>query len=144
MKKRWSLLWTVILFLMLPFSLLHAEELRFICNKDVTEKVLSTELIKNIFLGNIVKWSDGKNITFVVNYKEKEIHSILVRNYTNKAPSQFKNYWKRKMFAGEGSMPKNFKTQDDVIKFISQTSGAIGYIGKSTTVTANVKTINVK
>jgi ABC-type phosphate transport system substrate-binding protein len=46
------------------------------------------------------------------------------------------------VFTGKGQKPKAFKTDEELIQFVSETSGAIGYVSADVTI-KNVKTITV-
>jgi ABC-type phosphate transport system substrate-binding protein len=119
----------------------HADVL-IITNKDVKDTAITKEDLKEIFLGKKVQWTDNTKIRFVTS-KEPDSHKTFLRTYINKSAKQYSNYWRKMVFTGKGKIPKSFTTSAEMIEYVSGTSGAIGYIGSSTT-PANVNTINVQ
>ena len=102
-----------------------------ICNaKNPIDSISNVDLM-NIFLGKKVSWDDGKKITFVT-LKEGESNKQFLRDHVKKNPQQFKNYWKKMLFTGKGSIPKAFSDDAGVIEFVSENEAAIGYISKET------------
>lgn len=116
-------------------------EVVIIANNSVAESTISQNDLKKIFLGKTVKWPDKSSVNFVI-LKSGETHKKFVKTIVSKSPSQFKNYWKNMVFTGKGSKPKTFANQKDLIKYVSDTEGAIGYAEKGSTID-NVKIINV-
>ncbi len=46
--------------------------------------------------------------------------------------SKLKKIWKKVVFTGAGTPPKILKTEADLIEFVAETAGAIGYIDAAT------------
>ncbi len=106
---------------------LVAAELVIIANRGVSETQLSKGDVKKIYSGKKTKW--GNDETIVVTVLEKgNIHKAFLKQYVKKSPSQFKLTWKKMMFTGKGTPPQKFKDMKSLIKFVSKTPGAIGYI----------------
>ena len=117
-------------------------EVLIITNKSVGEKALSSKDIKNIFLGNTQKWQDLTTIYFVI-LDDDNIHPDFLKSYINKTPSQFKAYWRNRVFSGKGEFPKELKTSSEIVDYVANTKGAIGYINSNSPAT-NVNTISVE
>lgn len=111
-----------------------------IANNSVAQDSLNKQDLQNIFLGKMAKWSDNSSIYFVTS--ENDIHEDFLKMYINRSSSQFRNYWRKMVFTGKGQKPKAFKTDEELIQFVSETSGAIGYVSSDAAL-KNVKTITV-
>jgi ABC-type phosphate transport system substrate-binding protein len=98
-----------------------------IVNKEVRSETLSKNDIKGIFLGNKKTWDNNLVIVPVLS-KTESIHKIFLKQFIKRSARQFKNVWKKNLFLGKAKMPKSFSDEKQLIKFISETSGAIGYI----------------
>ncbi len=109
-------------------TIVHADIL-IIGNKGVPVNSISKEEIKNIFLGNKDKWESGEAITFV-NVSVENIHEEFTKNFVKKTPSQYISHFRKLVFTGKGQIPKSFDSEKDLIKFVSETNGAIGYVSK--------------
>ena len=110
----------------MPASKCYAE-LMIITNNSVSTNSIKKTQLKDIFLGNTVKWDENTKINIVVQ-KNSEAHTEFVKTIVRKSSSQFRNYWKKMLFTGKGSAPKTFDNTAALIEYISKTEGAIGYI----------------
>ena len=119
----------------------HAQVL-FIANKSVSETALTSSEIKDIFLGKKKKWSNNTRIYFVVSGND-QLHEAFLQAYISKTPNQFNAYWKNMLFTGKGSPPKVRNTDKEVIEYVAEIPGAIGYIDSGST-PASVKTLSVQ
>jgi len=126
----------------LPYSSALAEDSVVICNKSVADNELSKKDMEDIFLGKKTRWSDNQKITFVI-LKGGEAHISFLSRYVDKTESQFIMYWKKMVFTGEGRLPKAFDTPEELLKYVSETSGAIGYV-PANAASDRVKTLIVR
>jgi len=102
-------------------------EVMIIANQSVLQESMTKEGLKDIFLGNTVKWDNNQKINVVVQ-KNTDIHAEFTKRMVKKSPSQFNNYWKKLVFTGKGSSPKRFLDVASLVEYIARTKGAIGYI----------------
>ncbi len=133
-----------VFFMCLPIFFLASElwaQVTVIANKNVPVNMLTADAVKNIYLGNKGSWDNGQKIVFVT-LKSGDANDFFVQQYVGKSSSQFNSYWKKMVFTGKGSFPKSFNSEDEMIRYISVTDGAIGYVSHGAD-TISVKTINV-
>jgi len=97
-----------------------------IANPRVAAQSLSSDEVKNIFLGKKTKWEDGNPITFIL-LKDKTIHKRFLEKYVDSTPSQYSRYWRGLLFSGRGRCPKTLPAAE-ALHFIAETEGAIGYV----------------
>ena len=119
-----------------------APKILIIAHLDVNQVEITPKEIKAIFLGNQTRWADEESVTFFL-LKEGKTHDQFLQKYIEKTPSQFDRYWKQLLFTGKGKMPKRFKTELELMRYVAKTKGAVGYIS-STTQIENVKKIIIK
>jgi ABC-type phosphate transport system substrate-binding protein len=117
---------TIISILIITSTLLSAE----LIITNGSEVSLTKQEIRKIYLGKQKRWSDGENIRLVT-YKDGDLADSFMKNYLGKKHSQFLIYWKQLMFTGRGMMPKTVSSEEDMIQFIKDNPGTIGYISKS-------------
>ena len=98
-----------------------------ICNAHVFESSLTKKEIKDIFLGIKRKWTSGEEIILTVVYQSKA-HDPFLNHYLNKTPTQFLTYWKHQVFVGQGRFPKTFSNEGEMVDYVKDTKGAIGYM----------------
>ena len=113
-----------------PLSNAYADIL-IVANKSVPAESLEKAELKDIFLGDTIKWKDKSKISIVVQ-KNGNAHSEFVKEITRKSASQFRNYWKKMVFTGKGSSPKSFDKSADLLAYVAATKGAIGYVAAET------------
>ena len=117
-------------------------EVLIIANKDVMETTLTKEDIKEIFLGKKVQWKDKSKIRFVI-LKGGDLHSEFLKTYLQRSSSQYLNHWRKMLFTGRAEPPKKFNTSAELITYVTETSGAIGYMNARNGA-INVNIIKVK
>jgi ABC-type phosphate transport system substrate-binding protein len=105
-------------------------EVVIIVNKSVSIDTMSQSTISNIYFGNMTKWPDGKTI-HVVMLKGGKTHETYVKKILVSTPSRLISYWKKVVFTGIGIRPKIFKNEQDLVSYVSNTKGTIGYIDDS-------------
>lgn len=104
-----------------------AEDTMVILNKSVPDTGISKGDVSKIYLGDQLKWSDNSTIKVAV-LKKSKIHKQFLKEYVGRSGSQFKMTWKKLTFTGKGKSPDKMSTVEDMIDFVAQTDGAIGYI----------------
>ncbi|CAN2042807.1 PBP domain-containing protein [Candidatus Magnetomoraceae bacterium gMMP-15] len=117
----------ILLTVFLPLNLFGSEEYIVIIGHKTASNSLKKEDIKKIFLGKKTRWDNDLKIKFVI-LKDKKTYKKFLRKYVKKTLSQYRNYWKMKVFNGTGRMPISFKNQKDLIDYVSRTEGAIGFV----------------
>lgn len=127
----------IMVFCIIP-GLCFAGDVVVIVNPSVPETALSKKDLCNIYLGKKTSWSDGSKIKFVV--LKGDTHASFLKDYVGKTENQFKTFWKKQVFTGKGSPPKEFDSARAMIEYVAQTAGAIGYVPAGTDV-SKVKTI---
>ena len=110
----------------LGVPLAGAQDIVMIGNESVAD-TLKAEEIKQIFLGKKTRWADNSTIHFVLLH-DKDVFTAFVKNYLGKTYSQYRNYWKKQVFSGKGRMPESFKHVAGMLKYLSETEGAIGFM----------------
>lgn len=119
-----------------------AGEVVIITNENVPVSTLAAADLKQIFLGNKTTWDNGDKITFVVQ-DGSDTSDTFLKTYVQKSASQYDNYWKKQVFTGKGKAPKSFSSEQELIQFVSQTPGSIGYVSSGAD-TGNTKSITVR
>lgn len=122
-------------------SVSRAQDVVIIANKDVPVSALSRSEIRSIFLGEKVRWENGRKITFVI--LKTDSHEDFLRTYVGNTPAQYRNYWKKMIFTGKSKAPKSFKTEEKVLEHVAETSGALGYVPPDA-LNDKVKAISIK
>ena len=102
-----------------------------IANNGAPDGTMTRAALQKIFLGKSTKWSNGKTVRFV-NLKSGRVHGEFTKKYTGKTASQYRNYWRKRVFTGKGRMPKTFTSERKLLEYVARTPGAVGYVSKKT------------
>jgi ABC-type phosphate transport system substrate-binding protein len=117
---------TFLALLLAIVSIGFSAEIYIIANKSVPDQALEKESIERIYLGKKSQWSNGAKIIPVV-LKSGIVHTSFVKKFLDRDVSQFSTFWKQAVFTGRGLPPKSFESEAELIEFVSNTPGAIGY-----------------
>ena len=88
---------------------------------------IDEEQITKIFLGQTKTFSGGAEAT-PVDIKESPAREEFGNKVLKKSPSQLKALWARQIFTGGAKPPRELGGDDEVLKFVASTPGAIGYV----------------
>ncbi len=103
-----------------------------IVNKSVMETSIKKSAIMKIYLGKKKKWSDGQWINAAV-LRKGSVRNEFLTTYVSKTASNYYSFWRKQIVTGTGIPPKAFKFEKDIIDYVAQKKGAIGYISSDTT-----------
>ncbi|MBU0993841.1 MAG: substrate-binding domain-containing protein [Proteobacteria bacterium] len=112
-----------------------------IAHPSVDVESMTAQELKNVFLGNRVKWNDHLQIKVVV-LKDLPAHEQFTRKIVHKTTAQFKNWWRQMVFTGKGLIPRSFNSEQALMAYVAANEGAVGYIS-SELKPVGVRTINV-
>lgn len=90
---------------------------------------LNTTTVERIFTGKVIE-VEGKHVT-AVNLKSGALRDRFLQRYLNQDDDQYTAYWTVRRFIGKGIPPKELSSAAEVIDFVQNTPGAIGYIDDS-------------
>lgn len=100
----------------------------FLLLKKGKKKALLEKDLKNIYLGKVKFW--GKTKILLVNQKDKKIFKAFLKKFIGITYTSYKNYWVKKVFTEGGSAPKIKAKSEDVVEYVSENKGGIGYLWK--------------
>lgn len=114
---------------LLAFALFeaHAQNVVIIGHPGVSK--LNTSTVERIFTGKVVE-VDGTHIT-AVNLKSGALRDRFLQRYLNQDDDKYTAYWTVRRFIGKGIPPKELSSATEVIDFVQNTPGAIGYIDEN-------------
>ena len=115
-----------------------------IVHKDCADASVADKDLKNIYLGKQRTWSDGTKI-ILYTQSRTTAHESFIKEHVKKSASQFRAYWRKQVFTGKGRMPEDYVDDAAMIKAVSITNGAVGYVDKaSLTGAEGVKLLEIK
>jgi ABC-type phosphate transport system substrate-binding protein len=128
----------VFLFLL---SAVHGQVL-VIAHPDVAGDSISKDSLAKIYTGAASRLSNGSRVSPVL-LRGGPVHLEFLTAYLGKSPIAIMVIWRGLVLSGQASMPRAFDAEADLVKYVAQNPGAIGYIG-STTPHEGVKVLAVR
>lgn len=104
-----------------------ADDLIVIGNRSVPVSTLTEKEVKMIYLGQQKMWDNGLKVVFV-KLKDDQSCKRFLKHFVKKSPKMYQRYWNKQAFSGGGNPPKEFGREKDLVQYVSQTKGAIGFI----------------
>ncbi len=127
MKK---ILFVILILFVIGVTFAHADVVIIINSKSDVSSI-DKNTIKDIYLGKKTKWSDDTQVMFVT-LQKGAIHQTFLKKIVKKNPSQFKSFWRQKLFLGKtGKLPIVCESMDEVINYVAANPGSIGYISST-------------
>lgn len=118
------------------FSLTATAEVKVIVNSSVRVTVTMQD-IEDIFLGKQTTLPGGIKVAPVD--QAEDIRNEFYKKIAKKDPAQLKAYWSRLIFTGKGMPPKELASDAEVIRYVANNPGAIGYVSGN----AQLRGVNV-
>jgi ABC-type phosphate transport system substrate-binding protein len=105
--------------------------LRIVVSKENKTASMTSDDLSRIFLGKKTLWESGTRIVPAMPEEESPAGETFLAGTLKKSVSQFRAYWKRLLFSGGGTVPKVFRTSDQLIDFVARQPGAIAVVEAS-------------
>jgi len=121
MKSKLMLISTLLAF---ALSEAHAQNVVIIGHAGLSKLNITT--VQRIFTGKAIE-VDGMHVT-AVNLKSGALRDRFLQRYLNQDDDKYTAYWTVRRFIGKGIPPKELSNAAEVIDFVQNTPGAIGYI----------------
>ncbi len=116
-------------------SLLFAEEIEtfyVIVHASNPHSKLTKEEISILFLKKITRWKETNELVYPVDQlKNSSLREEFSRDVHQKKISAIKAYWQQQIFSGREVPPMEKASDQEVLKYVEQKSGAIGYVSAS-------------
>jgi ABC-type phosphate transport system substrate-binding protein len=112
-----------------------------IANESVAASSVSKGEISQYFLGKALNWKGGGRVNLAVLSGGAD-HETFCKDYVGKTAQQFDAYWKKLVFTGQGTPPEKFADDAEMVRYVSETKGAIGYVSVGAS-TDGVKVLTV-
>lgn len=93
-------------------------------------KHLDTRTVARIYTGRVIE-VDGVSVTAINANVGSMLRTHFLRIYLDQDEDKYTAYWTVRRYIGKGASPREFVNTNDIINFVTETPGAIGYIKES-------------
>ena len=98
-----------------------------IAHPSVPADQLSRQELHDLYHLEWNRWEDGSLVVLLDMKKEGPARDIFYE-YLGRSGREVKRIWMRAVLSGEGQAPKIVRDEEDMLKRVSTTPGAIGYL----------------
>jgi hypothetical protein len=109
-------------------SQLSAQEI--IVNADVRTDSLSRNEARLFFTMRLQGWPDKRPVKVFVLPDDNPLHSAFAKTILGLFPYQLRRVWDRQLFSGTGQVPTTVASEEDMLRHVAATPGAIGYLSR--------------
>lgn len=114
---------------LLGSSAAAAQDVFIVANRSIAVSEISASQLRDVFIGARSRLNDGSHV-FPVLLKGGPAHEVFLRNHVGDTPEEFRARWRKLVFTGQGAMPKEFRSEAELIEYVAVTPGAIGYVSR--------------
>jgi ABC-type phosphate transport system substrate-binding protein len=101
-----------------------------VVHPDVQGAAISLATLEALFLKESDRWGDGTPVVPVDQSLQSAVRERFSREVLGKSPREALSYWRMQISAGVRPPPVK-ETDAEVLRFVAETEGAIGYVSVS-------------
>src|SRR5882757_6337692 len=87
------------------------------------------KFLAEAFLKKTTRWPDGELIRPVDLPPDSPARHRFTEDALNRSVAAVKSYWQQQIFAGRSVPPAELNGEEEVVKYVSRSPGAVGYVG---------------
>lgn len=114
-----------------------------VVNQQVQQDSITKHGLSAIFKMRLHKWKDDSAITVFVLADETPLHKTFCKEVLNVFPHQMRRIWDRLVFSGSGQAPIELDNEEEMIRKLISTPGAIGYL-RSSDIKKGIKALTIQ
>lgn len=139
-----SLVWLILGGLLLGAPV-AAEESPFqvIVNRSNPTSSLSADEVAKLFLKKTKQWDHGLKVQPVDQSSRRSVRDRFSEAILDKEVFLVKSYWQKMIFSGLATPPAELDSDREVLEYVRNNSGAVGYVSKGVALGTGVKILRV-
>jgi hypothetical protein len=104
-----------------------AGDINVVANASVSTNELPLAALRSMFLMRATVWPEGGPVTVFVLPDRDDIHVAFCTKVLKTFPYVLRDIWDRGVFTGTGRAPTEVANQQELLRRVAATPGAIGY-----------------
>ena len=121
-----------------------AGQFSVIVHADNRATTISRDELSKVFLKRNAKWPDGQHVEPVDLKPDAAARIAFTDAVHRKAVRAIRAFWQQQIFSGRDVPPPEKNTETEVLEFVKQNPGAVGYVSADVRLIDGVKTLVVK
>lgn len=119
-----------ILFVLALAAAVQAEEtVKIIVHPASRTTALDKQHLSDLFYKRVTHWDDGSPVVVVDQTDKSQARAIFSTKILGKSVTAVKAYWTQQIFSGRELAPVEKASDAEVVDYVRQHPGAIGYVG---------------
>jgi ABC-type phosphate transport system substrate-binding protein len=115
-----------------------------VANRSVSADALSLATLRSVFLIRTSEWPDGTRITVFVLPDRDESHVAFCTKLLKTFPYVLRDIWDRAVFTGTGKAPIEVANEQELLRRVAATRGAIGYFQSAKVTDEKIKLLQIR
>lgn len=120
-----------------------AVDIVVVANQSVPTTTLDRATLVKIFLKRETEWSNGSKISPIDREPRSDVRESFSESLLGRPVALIQRHWHSQIFSGRSIPPPEVETDVEVLEFVAQTPGAVGYVTKGTRLPDGVKQLSV-
>lgn len=105
-----------------------SKAMQVITHASINVESMTTTQLRRIYSIRQLRWANSTPIVVFVLPSQHIIHKNFSKNVLNIFPYKLDRIWNKLTFSGLGVAPTIVESQEELLKAVSSTPGAIGYV----------------
>lgn len=101
-----------------------------IVNPKVPVTTISPNAVRAMFAMKLLQWPDGQPVRVFVLPDDNLLHRTFCKEVLHVYPYQLRQTWDRLVYSGTGQAPTEVASEEEMLKKVASTPGAMGYARK--------------
>ncbi len=116
---------------------------KVIVNSSNSVTSLTSDEVSQIFLKRMTHWPAGGAVTPVDLPASSSVREAFSRKIHGRSANSIETFWTKQIFSGAAVPPLTLSSDREVIAYVRQNAGAIGYVSATATIPETVRTIEI-
>ena len=108
----------------------NARAVTIIVNPSVALTSVSQNAVRSMFAMKLLQWPDGQPVRVFVLPDDNPLHRVFCKEVLDVYPYQLRQTWDRLVYSGTGQAPIEVNSEEEMLKSVANTPGALGYLKK--------------
>ncbi len=118
----------LLLALLIPTAAASAADYVVVVNPSNPVTTLSRTEASRLFLRSSTQWPSGEHVKPVDLAKGSAVRAAFTKEILGRSPGALEQYWTQAVFSGRAVPPPEKRTDAEVVAYVRETPGAIGYV----------------
>ena len=136
-----SALFAVLMFALPAFA---QEPFKVVVHSSNPVSALSKAEAAKIFLKKSKSWDHGLGVVAVDQAPSRSVRQSFSREVHGKEVAWIKSYWQKMIFSGRATPPPELGSDREVLEFVKNNAGAVGYVSANASLGSGVKKIEIE